>query len=119
MRPYQTDPIRQTLSDKLHQTHPTRQTLPDKPCQADPSDRAYQTDPSDRPYRCLDTDAVPCQEKGLVATVYSLTFYYIQREGGQAASMFAWCLRVCVCVCGVLVCVEALITRRVQSSGLE
>ena len=108
-------PIRQTLSDKPYQTNSIRRTLPDKPYQADP---IRQTLP-DRPYRCLDTDAVPCQEKGLVATVYSLTFYYIQREGGQAASMFAWCLRVCVCVCGVLVCVEALITRRVQSSGLE
>ena len=91
-------PIRQTLSDKAYQTNSIRRTLPDKP---------YQT-LSDRPVRQtlpLPRHAVPCQEKGLVATVYSLTFYSIQREGGQAASMFAWCLRVCVCVCGVLVCV--------------
>ena len=109
-------PIRQTLSDKPYQTNSIRRTLPDKPYQADP---IRQTLP-DRPYRCLDTDAVPCQEKGLVATVYSLTFYFSVRGDTPLVCVFAWCGYVCACVCRcACVCVEALITRRVQSSGLE
>ena len=105
-------PIRQTLSDKPYQTNSIRRTLPDKP---------YQT-LSDRPVRQtlpLPRHAVPCQEKGLVATVYSLTFYFSVRGDKPLVCVFAWCGYVCACVWCACVCVEALITRRVQSSGLE